>query len=189
MHSKHFFELFQLPVSYDVNLQHLSSKYLELQQQFHPDKHAQAVQRDQLLVQQYATYINDGYETLKSPVKRAQHLLSLCSADESVLNENASLNDVSFLMAQMQYREYLEEVNQSAQPEKDIEVLRDQISQEMDKVTQQLTALFDQAFPERTSVFNESVNLKDIVKAIQKLQFFVKLLKEVDDVEDQLFDS
>ena len=37
-----YFELFGLPVSYSVNLDKLSQSYRKLQQQFHPDRFANA---------------------------------------------------------------------------------------------------------------------------------------------------
>jgi len=48
-----------------------------LQQEFHPDRFASKGDVDKRLAVQTASLINQAYDTLKSPLKRAQYLLEL----------------------------------------------------------------------------------------------------------------
>ena len=187
VHSKHYFELFGLPVSYDVDLVLLSERYLTLQQQFHPDKHAHESKRDQTLVQQYATYINDAYESLKSPVDRAQHLLSL-SDGGSCLDDHRSLKDPIFLMEQMQLREQLEDLTHASDPEDDIEALFSEARKGFKQVDSMMKELFSQAYPDGNIRPLTSELEEELYTHVQKMQFFIKLIREIEEVEDKLLE-
>ena len=72
-----YFELFDLPVACDVKLNVLETQYFKAQREYHPDRFIgkPAEQRNAAL--QRSMDINQAYETLKDPLKRAQHILSL----------------------------------------------------------------------------------------------------------------
>ncbi|MEK6214396.1 MAG: Fe-S protein assembly co-chaperone HscB, partial [Vibrio fluvialis] len=72
-----YFELFGLPTQFDLDGSLLSSQFRELQKRFHPDNFATASERDRLLAVQKAAQINDAHQILKSPINRAEYLLSL----------------------------------------------------------------------------------------------------------------
>lgn len=69
------FELFGLPLQFQLDGSLLSSQFRDLQRQFHPDKFATASERDRLLAVQKAAQINDAYQVLKNPISRAEYLL------------------------------------------------------------------------------------------------------------------
>ena len=66
-----YFELFDLPSLFELDVNALRLKYLELQRIVHPDKFANASERERLLAVQKTAQINDGYSMLKSPITRA----------------------------------------------------------------------------------------------------------------------
>ena len=70
--SKNFFELFALPVSYEIDNNALRERYRELQRSVHPDRYANASAQEQRLAMQGSTFINEAFETLKDPLWRAQ---------------------------------------------------------------------------------------------------------------------
>ncbi|MDF7670460.1 Fe-S protein assembly co-chaperone HscB [Orbaceae bacterium ESL0721] len=64
-----------------------------------------------VMLQKSAT-INDGYQTLKNPVKAAQHLLALQGIENE--GEQDIIHDEDFLLEQFTLREQLDEIEQDA---------------------------------------------------------------------------
>ncbi len=64
----HFFNL-NLEVKYDLDFDLLEKNYLELQQQYHPDKSLSDLEK--------SIAINESYKILNNPILRAEHLLEL----------------------------------------------------------------------------------------------------------------
>ena len=94
--TSNFFELFGLPVSYDVDLNQVQHHYMELQKQVHPDKFANASDQEKRLSMQQTSWINEAQTTLKDPVLRATYLLKLKGVDINL--ENETTMDSGFLM-------------------------------------------------------------------------------------------
>ena len=84
------FELFDLPVSFELELQDLSQRYRELQRVVHPDNFANASDRERRLSVEKAALINEAYQVLKSPQRRAKYMLELHSVsfDDEAINTN-----------------------------------------------------------------------------------------------------
>ena len=72
--SSDFFEIFSIPVAWDIDLNGLGIRYRALQQEFHPDRYATKPDVEKRLAVQSASLINQAFDTLKSPLKRAQYL-------------------------------------------------------------------------------------------------------------------
>ena len=75
--SKDYFELFGLPVAFDIDSNDLAVRYRQLQRQFHPDRFASAPAAERRLSVQMTAQINAAFQTLKDPVARARYLLGL----------------------------------------------------------------------------------------------------------------
>lgn len=92
--------------TFDVDVPALDHLYFDLQRQLHPDRFATKAPKEKALSQQQATALNDAYETLKDPLKRADYLVHLRGVD--VLPEGCNLvRDQSILMEAMEMRERL----------------------------------------------------------------------------------
>lgn len=102
-----YFQLFDLPRGFDLDVAALQPRYRELQRQFHPDRFASESADVQRVAVQRAADINAGFSVLKDPVQRARHLLEL--AGHPVHVESTTVSDTDFLMAQMELREQLDE--------------------------------------------------------------------------------
>jgi molecular chaperone HscB len=98
-----FFALFGLPRRQDVDVARLEVLYREVQAQVHPDKYAHLSDSEKRQAMQWATRVNEAYQTLKDPLKRARYLLELGGHD--VRLETNTAMPVEFLMAQMELRE------------------------------------------------------------------------------------
>lgn len=104
--TQNYFELFGLPVAFDVDRGTLRTEQRRLQATYHPDRYINAGDRERRLSVQIASWINQAYETLQDPVKRARYLLDMSGV--AAADESATTADTAFLMEQMELREEIE---------------------------------------------------------------------------------
>ncbi|KPH95228.1 cobalamin 5'-phosphate synthase [Pseudoalteromonas porphyrae] len=173
-----YFELFAIPVDYNVDLVKVSKNYLDLQRAVHPDRHANASSRDKLLAVQNAAEINDALQILKHPVKRAEYMLSELGVD--IRAEQQTLQDPLFLMQQMELREELEELSTSHDLDTAIAHFEQQIKQLDSQYSAQLAEQL---------ASNDEQQWQLAADNIRKLKFVYKLRDELERIEDSLFDD
>ena len=134
--ANHFLRL-GLERSFDVNVEGLEQHYFDMQRQLHPDRFATRSAQEKSLSQQQATAINDAYETLKDPLKRADYLVDMLGVD--VLLEGCNLvNDQALLMETMELREALVECETAEQ----IDVLSIRAQNDIKGCIEKLSKLF-----------------------------------------------
>ena len=101
----HFIRL-GLEANFDVDLSALDRIYFELQRALHPDRFATRTTKEKMYSQAQATAINDAYETIKNPLKRADYLIHIKGVN--VMPDGCNLvNDPTILMEAMEVREKL----------------------------------------------------------------------------------
>ncbi|TVU74062.1 co-chaperone HscB [Vibrio tasmaniensis] len=166
------FELFGLPLQFQLDGSLLSSQFRYLQRQFHPDKFAIASERDRLLAVQKAAQINDAYQVLKNPISRAEYLL--VQHGEDIRGEQQTMQDPMFLMEQMELREELEEIADSSDPEDALFAFEGKVSK---MYKQQLSAIQQEL---------DSEAWLEAADRVRKLKFIAKLKNEIGLVEDRL---
>ena len=103
--TQNFFETFNLPVLFNIDIDMLNHQYRTLQKTIHPDRFVNATDAEKKQSLQKSTQINDAYQVLKDPIKRASHIISL----HQVLKDNTLPPD--FLMQQMEWEEEFETIN------------------------------------------------------------------------------
>lgn len=131
------FQRLGLEATFDVDVPALDRLYFDLQRQLHPDRFATKAPKERALSQQQATALNDAYETLKDPLKRADYLVHLKGV--SVLPEGCNLvRDQSILMEAMEMRERLAAAATLA----DITAISRDTKAEMDDVVTGLSLAF-----------------------------------------------
>ena len=101
------FELFGIPQQFAQDRAVLDARWKELQREAHPDKFAAQGAAAQRVAMQWSVRINEAYQRLKDPMKRASYLCELHGAPINAENNTAMPTD--FLMQQMQWRDALEE--------------------------------------------------------------------------------
>jgi molecular chaperone HscB len=74
MSDRNWFEFFQLPCSLDLSLQDLEKQYFQMQKKAHPDQYQGSLQKG---AQELSQILNKGYQILKDPLKRIEHVLQL----------------------------------------------------------------------------------------------------------------
>jgi len=172
-----YFQLFQVPAQFDLDLTELGTRYLELQRNFHPDNFAAGSERDRLLAVQQAANINDAYHSLKQPLLRAEHLLALRGV--KISQEQRSFTDTHFLMQQMELRELLGDILHSSDPYALIDEAEQQVQQQKNVLLKQLAAALE------GNDHEQDLLAADIIR---KLKFFFKLQHELELIEQQLQD-
>ena len=172
-----YFQLFQVPAQFDLDLTELGTRYLELQRNFHPDNFAAGSERDRLLAVQQAANINDAYHSLKQPLLRAEHLLALRGV--KISHEQRSFTDTSFLMQQMELRELLGDIVFSSDPYALIDEAEQQIQQQKNVLLKLLAKALE------ANQHEQDLQAADIIR---KLKFFFKLQHELELIEQQLQD-
>lgn len=163
------FELFGLPIEFELDGGLLSNQFRELQRQFHPDNFSTASERDRLMSVQKAAQINDAYQVLKNPISRVEYILVLNGVD--IRGEHKTLQDPLFLMEQMELREELEDIT-----------AEDALYDFDDKVNK----LYKQHMLDVQNELQAS-QLEQAAEQVRKLKFIAKLKHEIEQAEDRLF--
>jgi molecular chaperone HscB len=173
-----YFQLFNIEVSFDVDIQQLSSSYQTLQKAVHPDKFAHASEQEQRIAVQKSAHINDAYQTLKNPLQRAQYIL--VERGIEMPNEQHSFQDTSFLMRQMELREMLEDVRHASDVDAALLEVQNVLSTEYIALSHLM----------RTQIIeNNEASNRAACDNLRKLKFYQKLNVEVDRLEDSLFED
>ena len=172
--SSNFFALFDLPVSFDLDLNALADRYRQAQRAVHPDNFVNASEAERRFSVQMAARVNEGYRTLKDPLARARHMLEVMGIE---LNDMDTAFDGDFLMQQMDLRERLAKVKASVEPHQQLQTIVQDINAFAKSLSEEM-AKFLQA------VDNESLQQARIIT--RKLQFFRRLNEEVGALDDEL---
>ena len=94
------FELFGLAQKFSQDRTALDARWKELQREAHPDKFAAQGASAQRVAMQWSVRINEAYQRLKDPLKRAAYL---CELNGAAINaENNTAMPASFLMQQIE---------------------------------------------------------------------------------------
>jgi len=165
--SQDHFALFGLPRRYAIDMPELEQRYREVQTHVHPDKHVHLSDAERRLALQWSTQANDAYQTLRQPLRRACYLLQLAGIDVG-LERNTAMPP-EFLLQQMEWRETLEEVRNSANYPA-LEQLHMRMKREMAGQLERLEGHFDLA-PDHLAAAG----------TVRQMMFQEKLLQEIDD--------
>ncbi len=175
--SNNYFELFGLPGQFHLDLTELATRYRDLQRVVHPDRYSNAGDQEKRLAMQGATLVNEAYDTLKDPLKRAQYMMQLNGVDAN--GENLTTSDGAFLMQQMQLREALEEVKDEEDPLSAVADLLDTITKAINAQIARLAVLLESNSPH---------DMDQARECIYKMQFLNKLHAEAEALEAELED-
>jgi molecular chaperone HscB len=133
------FALFGLPEQFAQDGAALTDKWKALQREAHPDKFAAQGASAQRLAMQWSVRINEGYQRLKDPLKRAAYLCELRGA--AINADNNTAMPAAFLMQQIEWREAADDATSDAQ----IEVLLAEVSNAKQNLLAQCGRALDEA--------------------------------------------
>ena len=173
VNSKNYFEIFSLQENFHLDLNGLSTEYKNLQSQYHPDKFSAADDATRLHALQSSSIINEAFNTLKSPLRRAGYLLTINGVDAEESNQNHLTED--FLLQQMSWRDLLDDATQ----EENLDTI-DFLKQEVIAEHQNCIIEFQD--------FANSFSFSDAKPTYNKLQFIEKMLDEINRSEEKILD-
>ncbi|MCA9674346.1 MAG: Fe-S protein assembly co-chaperone HscB [Kofleriaceae bacterium] len=101
-----YFELLGLPERFDLARPAIEAAYLDRTREVHPDRFATAAASERVAALQRSMQLNDAYQTLRQPVRRAEYLLNRHGV---FIGDNERLDDAAFLMEILELREELAE--------------------------------------------------------------------------------
>ena len=107
------FELFGVPARFAQSRATLDQRWKELQKQAHPDRFSKEGASAQRIAMQWSVRINEAYQRLKDPLKRAAYLCELNGAP--VQADSNAVMPAQFLQQQMAWRESLDDAEGTAE--------------------------------------------------------------------------
>ena len=163
--SINFFTLLQLPEAFVIDLETLHQNYQSIQKNIHPDRFATFDDEAKLESIKKTAQVNDAYQTLKSPIRRAEYLLQLKGIN--IHDEKYTAVPQDFLMQQMEWREELEthKLNKVA-----LEKLVQDIQKNKNDMMNQLPSFFD-----------DKNHLNDAIRVTRELNFIEKIEQHIND--------
>jgi molecular chaperone HscB len=165
--TKNHFDLFHLPLSFQMDSAALDVAYRDVQREVHPDKFTTASGAEKRLAAQWATRANEAYQTLKSPLNRGRYFLKIHGI-ETEEESNTSM-PLEFLMQQMEWREAVVEARASKDEAK------------LNELAAQKNADEKNLFAQLSGELNQATTFADARLTVRKLRFIEKLGEEIDD--------
>ena len=157
------FELFGLAQKFSQDRAAIDARWKALQREAHPDKFAARSASAQRVAMQWSVRINEAYQRLKDPLKRAAYL---CEVNGAPVNaENNTAMPASFLTQQIEWREALDEA-------KTVENL-DEIALKTNEYERKQLLNIEQAI-------DAQQNFKLAVEHVRSLMFVERFASEVD---------
>jgi molecular chaperone HscB len=163
------FVLFGLPEQFEQERATIDARWKVLQREAHPDKFAAQGASAQRVAMQWSVRINEAYQRLKDPMRRAAYLCELRGAPINAETNTAMPTD--FLMHQMAWREALEEASNEA----DLQDLMAQVAKLRRTLQQKCQQLLD-----------KSGDAAGAAQQVRALMFVERFAGEVDARLDQL---
>lgn len=131
------FTLFRLPERFSQDRAAIDSRWKELQREVHPDRFAAQGTAAQRVAMQWSVRINEAYQRLKDPLKRAAYLCELRGAPIDA--ERNTAMPTEFLVEQMEWRESLDD----AATDHELEAVSGQLSGARQRVLKDIERLLD----------------------------------------------
>lgn len=170
-HANHF-QLFDLPASFRLDAGKLETAYRKLQNEVHPDRFAAAGEAEKRLSMQWATKVNEAFQTLKKPLSRGTYLLHLHGIE--AFSEKHTAFPPAFLMQQMEWREAIGDARQA----RDADAL--------DKLARELRAESRRMEEQLAVELDDTRDYEAAAATARKLKFMHKLIEEIGDAQEEI---
>ena len=158
------FALFDLPRRFALDADDLAARRRTVQAEVHPDRFAAGGAAAQRAAMQWAVRVNEAFERLKDPLKRAAYLCEL--AGVPIRAEDNTAMPPEFLMQQMAWREDLDGARTSA---------------EVEAIGVEIDAHRRVAYAELTRSIDESADYTRAAKQVRALMFVERFAADVSD--------
>ncbi|HRP21044.1 MAG TPA: Fe-S protein assembly co-chaperone HscB [Alicycliphilus sp.] len=163
------FELFGVPRRFAQERATLDARWKDLQREAHPDRFAAQGAAAQRVAMQWSVRINEAYQRLKDPLKRAAYLCELHGAP--IRAEDNTAMPAAFLMQQMQWREALEEAASMA---------------ELDALDDETQAARSAAIARCGELIDARQDYAGAAREVRALMFIARFAQDIDSRREQL---
>ncbi len=163
------FALFGLPGQFAQDRSAIDARWKDLQREAHPDKFAAQGAAAQRVAMQWSVRINEAYQRLKDPLRRAAYLCELNAAPINA--ENNTAMPAAFLMEQMEWREALDDAVDEAG---------------LDELTGKLQAARKASLQRIESLLDADRNFAEAAQQVRALMFIERFAQDVDSRVEQL---
>lgn len=167
------FALFDLKPGFRLDLEQLATRYRELARAVHPDRFADAGEREKRTALERSAELNDAYQTLRSPPRRARYLLALQGGEIPL---EVTVQDPDFLLQQMGWREELEDLHEA-----DDAAALLPFKQRLKAAQEALNDAFE-------GCWRDPAQREQAERLMRRMQFLEKLNYEVRQLEERLDD-
>ena len=165
------FELFGMPIQFSMKRDALDARWKELQREAHPDRFSVEGTAAQRIAMQWSVRINEAYQRLKDPVKRAAYLCEIHGVPVNA--ENNTAMPTVFLMQQMTWRETLDETQTQA---------------ELDTLLREVQFTHQKALVDMAQAIDDAGDYNLAVGQVRALMFIDRFASEVRHKLDVLLD-
>ena len=157
------FELFNLPVTFAQDRTAVDARWKDLQREAHPDKFAAQGAAAQRIAMQWSVRINEAYQRLKDPVKRAAYL---CELHGTPINaETNTAMPTAFLVQQMELREALDDADSE---------------QNLDEISQQSKHLLLNQLSKLEQLIDANHDYPQAAQAVRALMFIERFSQDIE---------
>jgi molecular chaperone HscB len=167
------FALFDLQPAFRLDPDLLATRYRELARVVHPDRFADAPAAEQRQALEKSAALNEAYQTLKNAPRRARYLLSIAGQE---VPQEVTVHDEGFLLQQMQWREELEDLQDSADVDGVV------------RFKQRLKAAQLTLDNDFAACWDQPAEREQAERLMRRMQFLDKLSQEVRQLEERLDD-
>lgn len=174
------FALMSLPQRFSIDPAQLDARWKALQREVHPDRFAADGAAAQRVAMQWSVRVNEAYQRLKHPVRRAAYLCEL--AGVAVDAERNTAMPASFLMQQMEWREALDD----ARTVDALDALADDVRQTQRKHLAELARLLDPVPPALHPTADQA---QAAAQGVRALMFVERFAQDVNQRLDALDDA
>ena len=158
-----YFELYEMPVSLQVDKKYLQQKYFELQKKYHPDFFSNESEEEQAEVLERSSMVNKAYKTFQNDDETIKYVLQL----KELLEEEEKYElPPSFLAEMMELNEALMEVDDSSLEETET------------KISQLEKHLYDEV-QNIVEYYNEDTTTNEQLLQVKDYYFKKKYLKRI----------
>ena len=157
------FELFGLAPNFAQERATIDARWKDLQREAHPDKFAAQGATAQRVAMQWSVRINEAYQRLKDPLKRAAYLCEMNGA--AVDAENNTAMPSQFLMQQMEWREALDDAKSS---------------EDLDKIGLQVTVVKRDALQKCEQLLDAQRDYRGAVQQVRALMFIERVVNDIE---------
>ncbi len=176
---RNFFAFFDLPRKLAIDEAGLQKRFYELSRQWHPDRFSRKGAEEQQQALEATSLLNDGYRTLRDPVKRAEYLL----AEEGFpIGEQRSKDVPADLLEEVfELNMRLEELkggDDSVRPQ--LESARINFLSMRDEIDANLRRLFDKYDAAESASETARQALTEIRGALNRRRYIENLVRDVD---------